>query len=123
MDLVEMETKEEFDAVHGFLKGAKHLSWASPGSFAGAQQNEAGKWKWINSGVLSYEIDISDIRDSDEQDEACLMYDNVRKYFYVEECKSSTTNVVCEKKENAVPKNLPSDNQKFKKLGTYGKNI
>jgi hypothetical protein len=126
MELVEMETRKEFNAVHGFLKGAKHSSWTSPGSFAGAKQNEAGKWKWINGEEISYEIDISDLRDSDEEseeNELCLMYDHSIKYYTVRECKFITTNVICEKIEIAVPESLPSDEQKFKKLGTYGKKV
>jgi hypothetical protein len=116
MDLVEMETIEKFDAVRQILKDAKSL-----GSFAGAQQNDTGKWKWINAGEFTYEIHIIDLADSDEEsgeNEPCLTYDHASNYYTVRECSSgNTNNVICEKIEIAVPK------PKFKKFGKYGLKI
>jgi hypothetical protein len=124
MDLVEMETKGEFDAVHQILQGAEHLGWGSPYIYAGAQQNEAGKWKWISSGVVSNGIGISDYRFSDEQNEPCLLYSKTRDYLVIRSCKYKTTNVICEKVENqGTPIGHDSDNSKYKKLGTYGKKV
>jgi hypothetical protein len=100
MELVELETKKEFDAFREIRKGLNEQLIFFPGSFAGAQKNEAGKWKWVNSEVFSYEIPMIHRMQSYEHDEPCLMYDD--DYFNVYSCEVKTSKVICEKNENGV---------------------
>jgi hypothetical protein len=100
MELVELETKKEFDAFQEITKGLKYEHISFPGSFAGAMKTEAEKWKWIKSGVLSYNLPMINKMQSYDHSKPCLMYD--KDYFNVCSCEAKTSKVICEKNENGV---------------------
>jgi hypothetical protein len=91
MTLVEMDTKEKFDALMEMFR----IDTTIKPHFTGAQKNEAGKWNWINGGEHSYKVEFSVLNSGDEND-SCLQYSAGTSYSVVS-CSDTVEQLVCEK--------------------------
>jgi hypothetical protein len=99
MKLVELETKEEYEAILKIFKD----KWEPLGSchYLGAQSNELGEWKWINSGKFSYEMNLEAF-DSDEDQGFCIQYFRSSSKYFSYICTDTVSQVVCEKDSKKV---------------------
>jgi hypothetical protein len=99
MNLVELETEEEFDAIIKILEDKKESLHSR--HFLGAQADDSGEWKWINGGKFAYEIYLEAL-DSDEQPGSCVEYTSSILKYYIFPCTDTVTQVVCEKQEKKI---------------------
>jgi hypothetical protein len=99
MELVELETKEEYDAVLQILEDNKD----SLGSYhyLGAQASDLKEWKWINGGKFAYEMQLEAF-DSDEEDASCVQYSKGSSKYFTYRCTDSVPQVICEKDNKQV---------------------
>ncbi len=92
MTLVELETKEKFDALMEIFKGEN--TSVEP-HFVGAQKNETGEWNWINGGEHSYQVEFGLLNGGEEND-SCLQYSAGTSYSVVP-CSDNVAQLVCQK--------------------------
>jgi hypothetical protein len=91
--MVELETKEEYEAILKIFEDKKE----SLGSYhyLGAQSNELGEWKWISGKKFSYEMNL-DAFDSDEDEGYCIQYFRDSSKYYSYKCTDTVPQVICE---------------------------
>jgi hypothetical protein len=98
MKLVELETKEEYDAILKIFK-EKEDSLHSY-HYLGVQADESGEWKWINGEKVSYETSFGGI-DSDEE-QFCVQYSKSSSKYFSFSCYDDLYEAVCEKEEKKI---------------------
>jgi hypothetical protein len=92
MTLVELETKEKFDAL---MEMFKNENPSIESHFIGARKNRTGEWNWINGGEHSYQVELSVLNRGDEKD-SCLQY-SAGTSFSVVPCSDNVAQLVCQK--------------------------
>jgi hypothetical protein len=99
MKLVELETKEEYEALTKTFDSYPFLTIKY--HFLGAKKNDAGEWVWIENGSkLSYEIELKDYFLSDKRSLCrALQYSRIDRQYYVYDCNDRVRQVICEEEE------------------------
>jgi hypothetical protein len=93
MKLLELETREEHDAV---VKILKYTDVPISNFFFGAKFNEDDGWSWINGGKFSYDLKFI----SFDSTGPCIKYSGLWSSFYDSLCdKDDINQVACEKEE------------------------
>jgi hypothetical protein len=124
MKLVELETKEEFDAILKLFDDKEDLLYSY--HYLGAQANNLNEWKWINGGKFAYEMHL-DAFDSDEEEEEvpCVQYSKSSSKYFTYRCSDIVPQVICEKDDIASEDNESTAESAeiaddFKKIGEFG---
>jgi hypothetical protein len=101
MKLVELETKEEYEALQKSFKALPSFSVLH--HYLGTKLNGAGEWTWIENG--SKVSDYLKIVDEDgvvkDGKEACVgaQYSPYNQKYYAVKCGDTVFRTVCEKEE------------------------
>ncbi len=95
MKLLELNTKEEYDAVtKSFAQGGVLIH----NHYLGAQLNDFGEWKWIYGGKFSHKIEMSYYTQDNGN---CAVYFSLESKYYIVPCSDTVNQVICEKEEGS----------------------
>jgi hypothetical protein len=119
MKLVELETKEEHDAILKIFK--KKQRFLKTYHYLGAQSNDLGEWKWISGGKLSSEINL-EVFESYEDDGSCIKYSTRVSKYYRYTCGDDVSVAICEKEVIKNPDEPVDILEDFEILGEFGMN-